>query len=633
MTRAVALSLAKLHERNTKLEAEAEKSPGWYRLKVWVLATVSYLCALANALVPMALGIGFYLLIWRLSGSHELAWQAGAFAFVVILFFLWRVFHVRVEPPTARWLSRKEAPQLFQTIQDLRKELRCGPVHHVGVSLEHNAYVAAVPRFGLWGWPRHYLVMGIPLLVSMPEAEAKAMIAHELSHLSRRHDRLGAFVWRNHQIWGRLVVALGQHSGLLRGWLRGLAEFFTSRLDSHALVVIREHEFEADRMSAQATTAGTAASTLMRLVAISRHLDRDFWYQIRLLPVELARPPQDILERAHQSVIEAAADGRLDQHLEAALKVKRSVFNTHPSLKERVHALLQDECWPDWTLAHDAGETLFSPVWPRLLTDAELIWQQVNHTSWQHQHLAGEYLRKTLERLTPVWEHGTSTERQAWQLVRTCQRLHGPVASLGMLDYFIQWHPRHDKALLERGHTRLYLEDDRGIQDYLTAAKLNRDNEAEAYSEIASYLQSQGRDEDLKTYFEKIDDVRPTLVRADAERAGVSSLDSFLPHRMEEDEIESLVYQLQNIPDVACAYLACKKVKHLPTREHYIIGVDRGQYSAPDSISDPEFAQALAQSLSLPGSFHVVMNNKENHWLFRKIRKMQNSLIYDEKAA
>src|SRR5262249_54354082 len=106
---------------------------------------------------------------------------------VVVLRSLW----VRLEPPAGEVLRRREAPGLFTRVEQLCRRLRAPRVHRVIVTEDFNAAVTQVPRLGVLGWHRNYLLLGLPLLKCLTVEQLEAVLAHELGHLSGGHARLG----------------------------------------------------------------------------------------------------------------------------------------------------------------------------------------------------------------------------------------------------------------------------------------------------------------------------------------------------------------------------------------------------------------------------------------------------------
>src|SRR5205814_4685403 len=100
-----------------------------------------------------------------------------------------RALLVRVKAPQGRAVTRTEAPELFAVLDDLQTQLRSAAFHQVFIDPRCNAGVVQVPRLGVFGWSRNYLLIGLPLLDGLSPDEMRAVLAHEFAHLSREHGR------------------------------------------------------------------------------------------------------------------------------------------------------------------------------------------------------------------------------------------------------------------------------------------------------------------------------------------------------------------------------------------------------------------------------------------------------------
>ena len=84
----------------------------------------------------------------------------------------------------------------------MRRRMNGPRFHHVLVDDDVNAGVVQRPAFGLFGWPRNYLVLGLPLLEALPADEALSVVAHEYGHLAGSHGRFSAYIYRLRHTWG-----------------------------------------------------------------------------------------------------------------------------------------------------------------------------------------------------------------------------------------------------------------------------------------------------------------------------------------------------------------------------------------------------------------------------------------------
>ena len=115
---------------------------------------------------------------------------------------------IRVPPPPGMSLAPAEAPALWTFIDELRAREEGPRVRRILVHDIANAAAVRRPRLGLFGWPCHELVIGLPFPLGMSDTELRAVIAHEYRHLSRAHGRLNAAVYLLTASWERLAEAL-----------------------------------------------------------------------------------------------------------------------------------------------------------------------------------------------------------------------------------------------------------------------------------------------------------------------------------------------------------------------------------------------------------------------------------------
>lgn len=104
----------------------------------------------------------------------------------VLVWIVARSLFVKFEPPSGIRLHRAHEPELFRMIDEVRGKIRGPRVHDVLVDDNANAREAQVPRLlGMLG-SRNYLVLGLPFFFALSADELRAVVAHELGHLSRQ---------------------------------------------------------------------------------------------------------------------------------------------------------------------------------------------------------------------------------------------------------------------------------------------------------------------------------------------------------------------------------------------------------------------------------------------------------------
>jgi Zn-dependent protease with chaperone function len=183
-----------------RLEQESVRAPQQYRMKVASLAVLGFailglvLATAGFGLVALA-GIAGALLFTG-GGALILLLKLGKLLFLLAI-PLWftlksavKALFVRLPAPVGREITREQAPALFDALDDMRRAMSGPRFHHVLVVDEVNAAVVQRPAFGLVGWPRNYLLLGLPLLECVSPDEAMAIVAHEYGHLAGSHGAI-----------------------------------------------------------------------------------------------------------------------------------------------------------------------------------------------------------------------------------------------------------------------------------------------------------------------------------------------------------------------------------------------------------------------------------------------------------
>jgi Zn-dependent protease with chaperone function len=140
--------------------------------------------------------------------------------------------------------------------------------------------VVQVLRFGVLGWPRNYLLLGLPLLEGFAPGELRAVLAHEFAHLSKAHGRFGLDLPRT-PFLGTIFQHLSRprHPAVSCGRSSGGSSVVWPRFNACAFVLSRANEYEAD--AGRAPGRGRAdGSALCRLALYDRVLDETFWPKV-----------------------------------------------------------------------------------------------------------------------------------------------------------------------------------------------------------------------------------------------------------------------------------------------------------------------------------------------------------------
>ncbi len=379
-----------------RLERESAAHPRLYLARVALVALLGFaliltlvagaglglLALLGLVVVALASGGGALLLLFKLG---KLLLLLG-----VPLWFLMRqllaALFTRLPAPQGQALTRAQAPALWAALDGMRARLRGPRVHQVLLDDAVNAAVVQRPLFGLIGFPRNHLILGLPLLEAMTPDEALAVVAHEYGHLAGAHGRFGAFIYRLRRSWSGVAGVAQQWQGFFGRLLARAVSAYAPWFNAYTFVLARANEYQADRSGADLVGAAVMADALKRSnLAGPQH--QAFLGEVFAQVAEQPRPPADLALRWSQ--LAAGADARAPRWLGDALDHVADVADTHPTLRQRLDALAQLDAAtqaPPPRQGPSAAEAWLGAALPALREQFQRRWHDAVADGWQQRH-------------------------------------------------------------------------------------------------------------------------------------------------------------------------------------------------------------------------------------------------------
>src|SRR5262245_26078129 len=281
-------SIAEYQRLIQRLERFAARSPRRYLCQVAGLAVlgIGFVAAALLTALAAVVGMAAVILVSKKFVLLKIAWIPLVFAYLVV-----KAWWVRIPPPEGRLLRRGEARALVAEIEHVRRTLGAQKIHRIITTSDFNAAIAQVPRLGLIGWPKNYLVVGLPLMASLTVEEFRAVLAHEFGHLSRHHARFGNWIYRIRQTWFRLLAILEQEGSFATKVFSRFFEWYTPYFNAYSFVLARANEYEADRASARVAGAAAVGSALVAVHVKAAYLDSQYWEKLWANVRDCPEPP------------------------------------------------------------------------------------------------------------------------------------------------------------------------------------------------------------------------------------------------------------------------------------------------------------------------------------------------------
>jgi Zn-dependent protease with chaperone function len=619
-----------------RLEQAAERSPGWFVVRVAAMAVLAYavLGTVCLGLLSVGLGLGVLAVREPNAGTIKLALLLGLAALFSagrILRSLW----VKLEPPDGWAVKAKDAPELFAELRRLRRELRVGRIHRVQVTPDLNASASAVPWFGVFGGTRRHLTLGLPLLQGLSPEEFRSVLAHELGHFSRDHGGITRWLYRIRTTWLQLVDAAAERG---RGFflLGPFLRWWWPRFNGLSFVLSRRQEHEADAAASRLAGVEAAGRALLRLEILSRLVDEGFWPEVQRLAVDLPEPPGDLYARM-AAFVRREPGPEAARWLREALAVPTNNADTHPCLRDRLAAMGFPgadgaEFLPDVPrVGTTAAEAWLGPLEGALQTRFSGAWADAMRGAWADRHREAAERKKALEAIGAAEAEGSLTPARKWERIEHVADVDGEEAAVPLLRELLEEEPDHAAANFLFGRILLERDDAAGIGHLERAMARDRFATPEACGLIHGYLQRKGRLEEAKALERRVYDHERLIREAREERDKVNHRTPLADHGLDGETLEAIRAVFAAHPEVFRAEIVRAVVRIMPENPYFLVAVTVRVpwWKFRSQEADQRLVNALLEALPVPGQFLIFTTKGANvAALARAVRRHAGSEVY-----
>jgi Zn-dependent protease with chaperone function len=355
------------------------------------------------------------------------------------------------------------ASGLHQAVHLLSSNLDAPPIQGIVLNDDLNASAYASQGFlSLYG-VRRKLTVGIPLLRLLNADELKAVIAHELGHFSRQHDRLGQWIYQVQYKWGTyLLIRRTENDGFLESAQKLVAHRLIPYFLRESSAWSHQCEYEAD---AQAHNLGLSKHLIAALTKMEVHgylWQNQLRQEIVQWQLQSETPPHDALQKISRMVQQRACDS-LEPALAYARQHPRRLYDTHPRLHERARAMQVEPMLP----ANEgpcAGEVFFPDTWQAISQAHQSRWTARHQNAWRFAHFRLKWLATQVQldrndmELRAIAGAALSLSSESLDLLRTA----------------VAEHPSNAYLHYELGRCLLAANDEAGLKHLQEAIKLNK---------------------------------------------------------------------------------------------------------------------------------------------------------------
>ncbi|MBF7073425.1 M48 family metallopeptidase [Glaciecola sp. MH2013] len=610
-------SRKKFTELNHQAELEFKANPEKYKRKILFLGLLGYgIIALLFVLALGTLAGLVWLCTFGLAALIILVKTKLIFLIAPAAWLVLKSVWVKVSAPQGYELSRRDYPLLHEQVRQLSKELNTANIHRIIMVPELNAGIAQTPRLGIFGWQKNTLCLGLELLMTLSVEECKAVIAHEMGHLSASHSRFNNWVYRVRLIWHRIDSSLQQNDSIVTKPLRTFFAWYSLHFAGYSFALARFNEYEADAAAASVESKRALASALGLTEAMATAMEKQFWAQIWQQANTEEKAPSDIYEQLYAFILNYRQS--LDERdLLANMNTKTSAEDTHPCLKDRLSALGFDS---PIILKSDAEANAAKQfLGDNLSVLVEIYnkeWEQSVSDDWQAHHKYGKEIKAEASSIdisdisnigleeAHLWLNANSQFNQGELQLATLEQLQAKFPDDNALRLHLAKHLQNSN--IEAAET-LYVDmlDDFGCREV-------------ALGELIAISEGLQKTEALEQWRTQLEAHYDHCDKLDAKWSTIDKHDSVLAPEFDAQEVAFLQSALENQKNVKAFWIAKRELPQEITTAAYIVFIQTKGFM----VNESKVVNALTETLGAKFAVFVIDKDFQHKSIIKRTKKL-----------
>jgi Zn-dependent protease with chaperone function len=638
------MSDERFEELVNKAQAEFDANPSGYRQRVAMLAVLGY--AYVALLISIFLAGAYFIVYewWNGVFSINKLTLLIFFVLVVLGFTCVKALWVKMQAPEGITITQSDAPGLFAVINKLENAEQVR-IDEVRIADNYNACVLQIPRLGLLGWYKNYLIIGLPLLYGNTVEQATATLAHEMGHISGSHGKLGAWIYSLQSTWQTLIQTLRQEGGASYFAFFPFFAWYMPKFNAYARVLTRQQEYEADRLANELSTKQANAESLVLFDLHLRHLGTSFWKHVADSVKTSKDPPEDLYVRLGQELQHVAmSEDTAQKWFQEALNAHTDIRDSHPSLIDRLVDIGYPSKNRDEIRNHqfnfkellriekNAADELLGPLATELAWALSRKWAEKVKPVWMKRHEEAAKDRELFAQLQV--KEGPLTKDDLLNLAYLTEQFSGVQQALPLYSRAVEEHPADADAAWLYGNALMKEEVEDAMVHIERAMHLSSRYVEMGCEAAKDFYTRRGEREKVDEFKKRLSNHSSELQLARDERREVVESDSFFAHDLDEEIVQGLGGWCGEFKHVKEVYLVQKKLKHMPDWKQYVLAVRTRNFGLNADEDNAAVQYAMQQGLAeYPVDVMPVVLDSIHKNIVNGITSVENSQIWTRTPA
>lgn len=189
------------------------KKPFVYKIICFLLSKFIGIVYIINIL--FLIGLLVFLCTFALNTSlHTYYYFIIAILILALIVTLFKVIFLKSKKPKGLYLDDKKFQRIWDVVDDLTSDFKGVDIDEVIISDKCKVEIITNYSFGIWGFKKNFMIIGLPILLGFNEKELKKIIALTICRNSKKHKRYNKSIMKT---YSKLDILFNEEKRLVKG--------------------------------------------------------------------------------------------------------------------------------------------------------------------------------------------------------------------------------------------------------------------------------------------------------------------------------------------------------------------------------------------------------------------------------
>lgn len=270
--------------------------------------------------------------------------------------FSWAIYKLPFTVPTGLDVTQEKFPHLFKLIEELLNEFGTPRIDKIIIRDKYEIRIIKTPRSGMPFLNTRTLIIGLPVLQTMPPLYFRALLARRIGQLSTQHTPVTTRLYYLNDIWAQFKVSCTHSKNVFSKVLSYFFQLYSPLYQSVLMPLLQEEELEADSYGMDLINDRDMVECIVYEEVVTQFLHNKFWPKIYHM-AKRSKTPEFLPYSQMTKVIKAGiTDDEISETIQTALKVEMNHPAPTPSLITRLNHLGHAKPLPPKRLGKTAAD-------------------------------------------------------------------------------------------------------------------------------------------------------------------------------------------------------------------------------------------------------------------------------------